>query len=220
MSETDALGVEITDIRTTRKGRYALFCDEGFLFSIDEETLLSHGIEIGSVLSGGELERVREASDYQKAKNKALELLGYRAHSENELYTKLLRRFDDHTSALAVARIKELGLTDDEAFARDCASELIERKGASVRAAADKLREKGIAKEIISDALAPYEEGERERAIALIAKKYASKLDTRQGRGSVMAALARRGFGSRDIHAALAVFEDEDGEPFDTSEEY
>lgn len=211
--------VAITEIKTTRKGRYALFCGDEFLFSIDEETLLRHLIKEGSVLSGEELMLVREASDYQKAKNKALDYLGMRDHSESELYQKLKRGFDEHTAAHAVARIKELGLTDDGKFARDYAAELIERKGASARAAAAKLREKGIDKETIAEALAPYEEGDEQRAVELIERKYLSKLETRAGREAVKAALARRGFSSRDIRAALARFDGDENEEYDYTEE-
>lgn len=208
--------VSITEIKTTKKGRYALFCDDGFLFSVDDETLLRHGLKEGSTLSGEELLLVREASDYQKAKNKALDYLGLRDHSEGELYTKLKRSFDEHTAAAAVAKIKELGLTDDGAFARNYAYELIERKGASTRAAADKLREKGIAKETIAEALAPYDNSDADRAAALIEKKYSYKLAMRSGRDAVKAALARRGFSMRDIREALSRF-DENG---DAAEEY
>ena len=212
--------VAITEIKTTKKGRYALFCEDGFLFSVDDETLLRHGLKEGSALSGEQLLLVREASDYQKAKNKALDYLGLRDHSEGELYAKLKRNFDEHTAAAAVAKIKELGLTDDVAFAKNYAAELIERKGASMRAAADKLREKGIDKETIAAALSPYEESDADRAAALIEKKYAHKLDSRAGRDAVKAALARRGFSMRDIRQALSRFEEDAAESeYDYTEE-
>ena len=50
----------VSDIKNTKKGRYALFCDGEFLFSVDEETLLKHGLEKGSVLTKPELDALEK----------------------------------------------------------------------------------------------------------------------------------------------------------------
>ena len=50
----------ITRISRTRKGRFALFCDAGFLFSVDEETFftehLAEGLTLESTLHDGSTE--------------------------------------------------------------------------------------------------------------------------------------------------------------------
>lgn len=213
--------LRITEIKTTKKGRYALFCDEGFLFSVDEETLLRHHVAEGSVFSGEELMLLREASDYQRAKNKALELLGLRDHTRAELEQKLRRSFDEHTAALAVQKVAELGLIDDEACAERYAAELVERRGMSVRAAGQKLREHGVDRALADEVLAKYRDGEGERIATLISSKYREKLATPKGRQSVMTALARRGFSTSAIREAIKDGCDGDGaDYYDGAEDF
>ncbi|NLC78306.1 MAG: regulatory protein RecX [Ruminococcaceae bacterium] len=198
--------VKIEKITVTKKGRYALFCGGEFLFSVDEETFIKHHIKEGSVLTREELECLRAASDYFSAKNKALELLGYRDHSRKELTDKLKRKFDEETSRLAVEKMCELRLVDDREFARKLAAELIEGRGQSKRAAAQKLYEKGVAKELIEEALAEYEDDETDAIRALVEKKYMTKLADKDKRQTVFASLMRRGFKSENIKEVLREF--------------
>ena len=46
----------ITRISRTRKGRFALFCDAGFLFSVDEETFFTEHLAEGLTLDDGQLD--------------------------------------------------------------------------------------------------------------------------------------------------------------------
>ncbi len=193
----------INKITETKKGRYALFCEDEFLFSIDEETLLRHHINKGVELSGEELMLVREASDYQRAKNKALAFLALREHSEKELYDKLCRTFDTHSAASAITRLREVGLVNDESFATRYAEELMTRRGCSKREAQRKLVEKGISRELCERILGEYDDDETLPISELIEKKYLTKLQKENGRDSVIAALMRKGFSLHDIKAAL-----------------
>lgn len=201
--------VEITEIKETKKGRYALFCAQGFLFSVDEDTLVLHGVRKGAVFTGEQMDALRAASDFRRAQNKALDLLGVREHSERELAQKLQRKHDPETAARAVARMHELGLTDDRRFAQRFAEEMIVRKGKSKRETAFKLAEKGIDRALAQEILESYENDETEAICSLIDKKYRSKLSTPEDRQKVYAALMRKGFASRDIRAALNRFSDE-----------
>ncbi|MEG1384403.1 MAG: RecX family transcriptional regulator [Oscillospiraceae bacterium] len=195
--------VTITEIKQTKRGRYALFCADGFMFSIDEDTVARHHVKKGMQLENEQLMQIRAASDFQKAKNKALDLLSMRDHSEYELRQKLMKTYDEDTAALAVQKVSELKLTDDGTFARRYASELIESKGQSKRAAAQKLREKGISREIIEQTLTKYGDDETQQLLELVKKKYRVKLEKENGRKSVFAALMRKGFSSRDIKSVL-----------------
>lgn len=195
----------ISRITVTKKGRYALFCGGDFLFSVDEETYLRHHLKEGMTLDREELFSLRAASDYFAAKNKALDYLGLRDHSRKELTDKLCRRFDRETALLAVEKMEELGLLDDGRYAEKLAEELLTRQGKSLRAAAQKLAEKGVARDIAAEVLEPYKEkGEQEALRALVDKKYRRKLADPANRDNVIAALARRGFSLGDVKAVLA----------------
>ncbi len=193
----------------TKKGRYALFCGEEFLFSVDESTFADFGLHRDMELSDADLEQLRKSSEYRKAINKGFTLLGVRDHSEYELYTKLLKNFDEHTSAQAVARIRELGYLDDAAFARRYTEELL-RKGKSAGEIRRRLSEKRISRETAEEILSDLETDERPLIAELIEGKYAAKLREPNGRQKVYAALLRRGFRSSDVSAALREFEVED----------
>ena len=45
----------ITRIQKTRLGRFSLYGEEGFLFSLDSETYFSCGVEEGDTLTDGDL---------------------------------------------------------------------------------------------------------------------------------------------------------------------
>ena len=194
---------KITRIQRTKQGRFALFCDAGFLFSVDGETLLKHQVEEGDLFTDRELDDLREASDERRAKDKALVYLSLRDHGFVELLKKLERSFDHDTALAAVRAMEGLGLIDDQAFAAHRAKYLVETQGRSLREAAQKMRELGLDKELISASLEPYEETGADNAAALILKKYAHKL--RQGEvQKVLAALQRRGYTYGEAKQALA----------------
>ena len=197
----------ITEIKTTKKGRYALFCSDGFLFSIDEETFLSFEVRKGMELSEEDLTELKKHSDYRKALDKAFAFLSIRDHSEYELYSKLTRSFDPETSRQAADRVRELGYLDDRAFAERYAEELL-RKGKSLGEIRQKFASKKIPPEIASEVLEAVETDEKPLIAELIRNKYMKKLAAENGRQKVYASLLRRGFRSRDIINALNDFGD------------
>lgn len=191
----------ITDIRKTRRGRYALFTEEGFLFSVDAETLVVSRIQTGSSLSGEELDLLKENSDIRAAKDAALRYLSLRAYGERELFDKLARRYDEHTCAAVVAQMCELELLSDETFALEKAKGMAER-GKSPGAIRQKLAALGIDRQLVEDVMANVDIDAAATALDIVQKNY---MDTLMGgdRQKVMAALARRGFSHRDIVKAL-----------------
>lgn len=197
--------IHITEIKQTKKGRYALFCDGEFLFSVDEQTFTDHHLVHDMTLTEQQLSALRADSDEQKALRKALDFLALRDHASAELKIKLMRTFDEQTARRVVERVRDIGYLDDADFAKRYAQELIERRGASLREAQNKLWQKGIDRETIQETLAGYEGDETAQIKALIQKKYRAKM---QGGNTqaVFAALARRGFSSRDIRAALGAW--------------
>ena len=71
--------MRIGKITATKRGRYALFDEDGqFLFSVDGETLLKNNIAEGTALTAPALCARREESDERRAKDKALRLLSLR----------------------------------------------------------------------------------------------------------------------------------------------
>lgn len=194
--------IVLSEIKQTKRGRYALFCGGEFLFSVDEQTMSDRCLVSGMSLSEQELADIQKAGDNSRAFRKALDYLALRDHSSAELKTKLMRTFDEHTAQYAVDKAREIGYMDDGAFARRYADEL-RRKGASLRGIRGKLWQKGIDRETAEEILAAADTDETSQIRALIEKKYRVKLAA-GGTRAVFAALARRGFSPRDIRAVLS----------------
>ena len=201
----------LTEISETKRGRYALFFDGEFAFSLDEGTFADAGLHKDDELEPWQIEDLRKKSDTRRALDKAMDLLALRDHAAGELYDKLCRKFDPHSAAAAVAKAGELGLLNDEDFARRRAAELL-RKRKSRREILMDLNKKGIDRDTaaaVVEALGDEEEDpDLASARALVQRQYASKLA--QGKEpQVAAALARRGFSHSVIRTVLEEARDE-----------
>lgn len=201
----------LTQISETKKGRYALFFDGEFAFSLDAGTFADADLHQDDELEPWQIEELRKKSDTRRALDKAMDFLALRDHAAGELYDKLCRKFDPHSAAAAVARVGELGLLNDEDFARRRAAELL-RKRKSRREILLDLNKKGIDRDTaaaVVEALGDEEEDpDLASARALVQRQYASKLA--QGKEpQVATALARRGFSHAVIRTVLAEARDE-----------
>lgn len=196
--------IKITDIKKTKKGLNALFCDGGFLFSVDDLALYQNHIEIGSRLSQIEVDGLAKQSTMAKATDKCYTLLGLRMHGKRELQNKLLKFFDADTAAAAVDKMEEMGLIDDEKFAAAKADYMINVKNSSLMGTKMKLLSLGIDKDIVDNVLLNFDESQEDTIRDIIEKKYASKLVTPE---KVVAALMRKGFKYGEIKRVLEQFD-------------
>lgn len=199
----------LTQIKETKKGRLALFLDGEFAFSLDEATFADAALHQDDEVEPWRLEELRRQSDTRRALDKAMDYLSLRDHGAGELYRKLCRKFDPHSAAWAVARAGELGLLDDEGFARRRAAELL-RKRKSRREILNDLAardiDRAVAARVVEELFSAGEQDadpELETARALVQRQYARRLAGGK-RDQVAAALARRGFSHAVIRQVLA----------------
>ena len=200
--------MKITEIRPRRKGLSALFIDGEFAMALDTQTLLEQRIDVGKELDDEELHELITLSNERRAKEKALWLISYRSHSKKELRDKIRRTCDAEAADKAVERMEELGLVNDEYFARRYAEQLLYGKRLSKRAAFYELRRKGIDQATAEEALAELDVDVHEQIRALIEKKYRNINDEKIRRRAV-AALQRLGYGWEDIKAVLEEYADD-----------
>ena len=199
--------MRITDIRPCRKSLSAVYIDGEFAVKLDTRTLLENRVDVGKELDDEELRGLISLSNERRAKEKALWLISYRSHSKKELRDKMRRTCDPDATEKAVERMEELGLVDDESFARAYAGKLIFEKKMSKRAAVFELRRKGIDSETAQEVLDEIDVDYQEQITAVIARKYPHIEDEKIRRRAV-AALQRLGYGWDDIKAALSSFEE------------
>lgn len=194
--------MHITNIKPRRHRMSALFLD-GNPTLIDTETLLFSGLRPGDQIDEEELASLKQQSDCNRAYEKALYLLEYRAHSRGELMRKLRAVFPAPVCEEAVAKIEQLGLIDDETFAREFAAELAEKKSFAPRRIRLELEKRGIDRELIDEVLSEREDNPVEDIAAVIRKKYMPIPENQKELSRIYAALARMGYGYGDIKSAI-----------------
>ncbi len=200
----------ITDIVPKRKRLSAIYIDGEFALKLDTETVISSPYSVGSNITDEQLKKLIEASGEKRAKEKALWLLSSRDHSKRELEAKIRKSSDIDSAKKAVERMEELGLVDDEKFARRYAEQLINVKHLSKKGAKYKLIEKGIDKDLAEQILEELAPDPREHIETLIERKYLRYLSDEKGRRKTVSALQRMGYSWSDIKAVMSnYFEDE-----------
>ena len=204
----------ITAMEPRRGRRTALFLDGELAVTLDAETLLAHGWKIGREITDEELHEMIERSESRRAGEKALYLLEHRNHSKKELADKIARTPSRSAAQEAAEHMEELGLVNDEAFARSYASELFCRKGFAAMRVRQELLRKGIAREVaeaVIDELAP----EPEHALRdLVERRYARQLSDEKDIRRTVAALGRLGYRYDEIRSVLRDYLSDEPEGF------
>ena len=141
-----------------------------------------------------------EADPESVARKILLDQLTGQARSRKELADKLAsRNVPDDVAARLLDRFEEVGLVDDEAFARSWIASRQPGKGLARRALAQELRRKGVDDEVARDALDEIDPDDEEAAArALVRKKLRSlsRVDDTTATRRLVGMLARKGYGS------------------------
>lgn len=143
----------------------------------------------------------------QEALQRAFKFLSYRPRSEAEVRTKLRQLgFPQKSVETTLEKLRSLNLVNDEIFARSWARGRAEGRGYGPLRIEQELRQKGIARPLISQVVKETfgrEEGQ-ERARVLVAKRFRGKdLGDRKVLHRVVAFLQRRGYRSSLIAEIL-----------------
>lgn len=193
----------ITAIEPRRKSLSALFIDGEFAVNIDTETMLKSGFKLGRELTDEQLHELIQSSESRRASEKALYLLEHRSHSQKELADKISRVTTREAAEQAAQHMVDIGLVNDEEYARSLAANLLGSKGFSASRTKQELLQKGIDKELAQQIIEEIAPDPVEKITVLIYKKYIRMLDDEKGRRRSIAALQRLGFRWDDIRTAL-----------------
>jgi regulatory protein len=175
-----------------RAGKYA--------FSLSEAGLLESKLVSGQELTAAELKKHKKAAGLDKAYGNALRYAAMRPHSEWEMAQYFRRKGIDEAAATHItARLRDLDLLSDLAFARSWVANRRLLKPVSKRRLVLELRQKHVSSEVIDQVLAEDETDEREALRQLIQKKRTRYPDTQK----LLQYLARQGFNYDDIQSVL-----------------
>ena len=196
----------LTAAEPRRKSLTQLYLDGEAAVKIDTEIFVRSGLKPGDELTDEELHELIQASDARRAKEKALYLLEHRSHSKKELTDKIARTAASREAAQAAAdRMEELGLLNDEAYARDLARELFTRRRFGRARVRQELRLKGIDNVLIDELLEDYNDADMalENIRAVLTKKYSGWEEDEKIRRRAFAALQRLGYSYDLIRQAM-----------------
>lgn len=204
--------MKILSITRQRRQLYRLELDGGDPVEVDVRTFDESPYREGADLTEEQLNTLLATSRYNRARERALYLLGLRDYSCHELEQKLYTEAPPAVAAAVVERLREVGLLDDERYAVRLARSLSETKHYPRRRIEQELHRRGISTVLIQDAVSALDGEDFEQALALLQKKYYNKLNDPDSRRRVVAALARRGFGYGAIRRALDALDIPDDE--------
>ena len=200
--------MQITAIEPRRKGLSALYIDGELAMKLDTEVLIAQRFDVGREITDEELRECLIASELKRCKDKAMWLISFRDHSRRELIDKLRRDYSEDCCEQTADRMVELGLIDDERFARRYSADLINLKHLSYRGVRQKLAEKGISRELIDSVTGELEIDEEQQIRTIIDKKYSRVMNDEKGRRRAYNALMRLGFNYQDIKSVMAEYTD------------
>lgn len=200
----------ITAVEERKKGLSALYIDGEYAVSIDTITLMSYGKKQGSEITDEELHELITQSNMNRAKEKALYLIEYRARSKKEILDKLIPVYGEEASESAVQRLEELNLINDESFAREYAEQLLFRKHFSRKRTAFEMLQKGIDRDLIEEILDEKEPDPIEQINRLLETKYRKSLSDEKGRNKIINGLRSLGYQWSDIQEALSEYDFEE----------
>lgn len=173
--------------------RISVYLDNEFAFGLAAITAVS--LRIGQTITPAQIETLRAADELENAKQSALRFLAYRPRSSREVVLNLQGKgFDVAIIDQTVARLQELELLDDAAFARYWIEQRETFKPRSRLALQQELHQKGLSRELIDAALAEVDETAVARQAALKQAARWQNLPEETFKTKLSSHLQRRGF--------------------------
>ena len=177
------------------------------VYEIDGSLLREYHLSVGMNADEELLRELHDQSRERRAYQRACYLLDAQDYSYIMLYRKLMQTYHEKALCIRICdRLAHAGLIDDRRYAEKCAEYLVERKKYGIFRARQEMLHRGLAKELVENALADLEEQASENIPAVLRKKYGRILvdpDDRKTREKVIAGMARLGYPIREIKDAI-----------------
>lgn len=189
------------------KGRYSVFVDGKYSFSLSDTALLDARLTQGMELTGEELKSYKQLSLDDKVYGNALRYAAMRLRSRWELESYLQRKQASPDLAMQIMdKLKGIGMINDLAFAQSWVENRHLLRPTSKRKLQQELQTKRVPGEIIQQVLHADEITDQESLTDIIQRK--RRQSKYQDDLKLMQYLARQGYGYSDIKTALAESQD------------
>jgi regulatory protein len=216
----------ITKITTQKKNteRFNVFWNKGqgeeYAFSIDQDVLIKYQITKGTNLDEQAINEILQLDAYKKGLNKAIQYLSYRMRAEREILTYLRKNeIADDTCEAIIQKLTEYGYINDLEFAKMFVRNRMEFSTKGPAVIGQELQQKGVAKDLVHQALAQFPfEKQVEKASTFAHKKgqRKQKESITQLKQKISQTLSGKGFPWEVIQVAMESLEIEQ----DSSEEW
>lgn len=191
----------ITGIEQQKRNmnRVNIFLDEEFALGLHKNIAL--GLKVGDVLGDDQILQLQKEDAVEEAYQRSLKLLNFRARSEQEIRTRLLKYgFDEIVIEQVIVRLTEKGYVNDQRFAEDWVENRTTFRPRGRKLLRLELQRKSLGKEQIESVMnaLPDEEEIARKA----ARKYSARLkglDEQIFKKKLYGFLIRRGFQYEDF---------------------
>lgn len=190
-------------LQARNKARVNVYLDGRFAFSLAK--LEAARLRVGQELGPADLERLKAADQREQLHARALRLLATRPRSEAEIRQNL----EKHGAAEAdiereLERLRETGLVNDQAFAKLWVENRAAFRPRSKRALQVELKRKGVAPQVMREALAAADDSANALRLAVQRARRLAALPRPEFRRKLGEFLARRGFDYDVIDSIVA----------------
>lgn len=203
---------KITMIKTQRKkGRYNIYLDGHYSFSVSESVLIKHQLYKGQEITA-QLKQILSTEDsFSQFYEKALNYLSYQLRSEKEIYT-YLRKYEADPEVIAKVqqKLRLEGLVDDQKFAESYIRTMLKTSDKGFKVIQQQLRQKGIPAETITAAASEYDEATATANLQKLCLKLAKQYHNQSSKlrlQKIKQRLLSKGFSFDEITTALATLD-------------
>ena len=183
------------------EGRYNVFVDGKYSFSLDEVQLAALTIKKGDELDEQQLDQLKSESSFGKNYIRALDLVSRRPRSQLEIRDYAFRKqWTKANTDRVIERLLERGYLNDAKFAEIFVRSRANLRNYSTRRMKLELQKKGISSDIIDQVLSESDDFDENVALKNLIAKKQNRYDDEQ---KLIAYLARQGFNYDSIRMAL-----------------
>lgn len=198
--------MKVTSIKQQAKrvGRYSIFVDEDYAFSLTEASLIDSKLAKGDEVTKQQVESFKHLSADDKLYDLVIRYIAIRPRTQWEIETYLARKDSPAPKIEQITnKLSKLDLIDDTKFARAYVADRRLLRPTSRRKIIIELLKRHVANDIIQLVVGNESQDERSALVEIVQRK--RKQTRYQDDLKLMQYLARQGFNFADIKEALRV---------------
>ncbi|HSW85372.1 MAG TPA: RecX family transcriptional regulator [Candidatus Saccharimonadales bacterium] len=194
--------VTVIKKQSNRAGRYSVFINNEYAFSLSDTALLQSGLVAGQELSEQKVKALKKTSIEDKLYNSTLQYMALRLRSKWEIETYLKRKKASPALINAILnKLSNSNLINDTAFAKAYINDRRLLRPTSRRKMISELRNKHVPTNIIDETVSQNPESESQAIDSIINRK--RQISKYKDDLKLMQYLARQGFNYGDIKNAM-----------------